>query len=121
MMNSISTSTLAKNVSNIPAQQHGQEVNEVNDSVVMDTPVIKTEDRPVSKEDLEQAINQMNDFLKPTYTSVQFKLHEKTHNYYAVLVDSATSEVIKEIPSKKMLDMYAAMEDFIGILFDKKI
>lgn len=116
-MNLISTSTLAKNVTNIPAQQHGQEVKEI----VSNETLNQNEERQVSKEELEQAINQMNDFLKPTYTSVQFKLHDKTHSYYAVLVDSATSEVIKEIPSKKMLDMYAAMEDFIGILFDKKI
>lgn len=118
-MNLVSTSTLAKNVTNIPVQQQGQEVKEI---------VLKEEinfesnnEHKVSKEDLEQAIEQMNDFLTPSYTSVQFKLHEKTNNYYAVLVDSATSEVIKEIPSKKMLDMYAAMEDFLGILFDKKI
>jgi flagellar protein FlaG len=117
MMNLISTSTLAKNVTNIPAKQHGQEVKEI----VPNETLNQSEERKVSKEELEQAINQMNDFLKPTYTSVQFKLHDKTHSYYAVLVDCATSEVIKEIPSEKMLDMYAAMEDFIGILFDKKI
>jgi flagellar protein FlaG len=117
MMNLVSTSTLAKNVTNIPALQQGQEVKEVLPSET----VKEFDERKVSKEDLEKAIEQMNDFLEPTYTSVQFKLHEKTHNYYAVLVDSATSEVIKEIPSKKMLDMYAAMEDFLGIIFDKKI
>jgi flagellar protein FlaG len=117
MMNIISTSTLAKNVSNIPAQQQGLEVKEI----VPTETAKKCDEKQVSKEDLEKVIDQMNEFLEPTYTSVQFKLHEKTHNYYAVLVDSATSEVIKEIPSKKMLDMYAAMEDFIGILFDKKI
>lgn len=116
-MNSISTSTLAKNITNIPVQQPSQEVKEI---LPIET-LTNIEEKKVSKEDLERAIDQMNDFLQPNYTSVQFKLHDKTHSYYAVLVDSATSEVIKEIPSKKMLDMYAAMEDFLGILFDKKI
>jgi flagellar protein FlaG len=29
--------------------------------------------------------------------------------------------VVKEIPSKKVLDMYAAMTEFVGLMVDKKI
>ncbi|WP_342744356.1 flagellar protein FlaG [Oceanobacillus rekensis] len=41
--------------------------------------------------------------------------------YYVTVIDSNTREVIKEIPPKKMLDMYAEMADFMGMLVDKKI
>jgi flagellar protein FlaG len=37
------------------------------------------------------------------------------------IVDEVTMEVVKEIPNKKFLDMYAEMIDFMGIFVDKKI
>ena len=37
------------------------------------------------------------------------------------VVDDKTHEVIKEIPSKKLLDTYASMMEFVGLLVDKKI
>lgn len=117
MVNLISAMTLAKNEINIPVQQPSQEIKEsIPKEIEKDL-----DDKKVSKEELEKAINQLNELLKPTYTSVQFKLHDKTHSYYAVLVDRSTNEVIKEIPSKKMLDIYAAMQDFLGLIFDKKV
>ncbi|MFY4775074.1 flagellar protein FlaG [Metabacillus sp. RGM 3146] len=77
--------------------------------------------RPSTKEQLEKAIGGMNDFVKSGNTHLQFKLHEKLNEYYVTVVDDKTNEVVKEIPSKKLLDIYAAMTDFIGLMVDKKI
>jgi flagellar protein FlaG len=63
----------------------------------------------------------LNDFLTPTQTSLKFEFHDKLNEYYVTLVDEKTKEVVKEIPSKKMLDFYAAMTEFIGVMMDKKI
>lgn len=97
-------------------------------------PVLKSQNQPEqttqaeasvqskpTKESLEKVINAMNEMLKPLLTSSKFVLHEKLNDYYVQIVDEVTQEVIKEIPNKKFLDMYADMIDFMGIFVDKKI
>lgn len=74
-----------------------------------------------SKEQLEKAVKGINDFIETSNTHIQFKLHEKLNEYYVTVVDNDTKEVVREIPSKKVLDVYAAMTEFIGLIVDKKI
>ncbi|MCS0673400.1 flagellar protein FlaG [Cytobacillus firmus] len=75
----------------------------------------------VKEEQLTEVVASMNEFLQASHTSLKFVLHEELNEYYVTLVDDLTQEVVKEIPSKKMLDMYAAMTDFVGLMVDKKI
>lgn len=63
----------------------------------------------------------MNKFLETTSTDLRFEFHKELKEYYVTLVNSKTHEVVKEIPSKKLMDMYAAMRDFVGFFIDKKI
>ena len=77
--------------------------------------------KEVNKETMEEVVKGMNDFLQPVNTSIKFVLHEKLNDYYVNVVDDVTDEVIKEIPSKKLLDTYASMMEFVGLLVDKKI
>lgn len=76
---------------------------------------------PKQKEKLNEVIKGLNEFLQPAHTSIQFKLHERLNEYYVTIVDDNTHEVVKEIPAKKLLDIYADMEEHLGILVDKKI
>lgn len=55
------------------------------------------------------------------HTSIKFELHDKLDRYYVSVIDKNTDEVIKEIPPKKMLDMYAAMAEFMGFIVDEKV
>ena len=73
------------------------------------------------KEKVKDAIEGINKFLEPSYTSVHFQYHEDLNEYYVTLVDQATNETVREIPPKKMLDIYAAMTEFVGIMVDQKI
>lgn len=104
---------------------------------VASTPEVKVEDRTVqaaeekkqelvhtevvSKEQLEHLVSLYNDFMEPVRTNLKFELHERLERYYVSVIDSETDEVIKEIPPKKLLDMYAEMAAFMGILVDEKI
>jgi flagellar protein FlaG len=36
------------------------------------------------------------------------------------VIDNETNEIIKEIPSEKMLDMVAKIEEMIGLIIDEK-
>ncbi|MDQ0231463.1 flagellar protein FlaG [Metabacillus malikii] len=74
-----------------------------------------------SKEEMEGVIAGINEMLQPANTHIKFELHEKLNEYYVTIVDNNTDEVVREIPSKKWLDIYAAMTDFVGLIVDKKI
>ncbi|GGJ64269.1 flagellar protein FlaG [Anoxybacillus voinovskiensis] len=100
-----------------------------------EVPVQQTDDQPkaeahketkespkeLSKDQLENIIKGMNEFLQPSQTSLKFELHDELKEYYVQIVDERTKEVIREIPPKKLLDMYAAMMEFVGLIVDKKI
>jgi flagellar protein FlaG len=79
------------------------------------------QEQPPSKEAMERVIDGMNEVLQPAKTHLKFELHEKLNEYYVTIVDNNTNEVVREIPSKKWLDIYAAMTDFVGLIVDKKI
>lgn len=74
-----------------------------------------------NKEEIDMAISVLNESMEPLRTNVKFEMHEKLEKYYVSVVDTNTDEVLKEIPPKKMLDMYAEMAEFMGILVDEKI
>lgn len=76
---------------------------------------------PPSNQEMERVIDGINKVLEPSNTHIKFELHEKLNEYYVTVVDNNTNEVVREIPSKKWLDIYAAMTDFVGLIVDKKI
>jgi flagellar protein FlaG len=92
----------------------------VNEPIVKE-PVTNEHTSEISKEKLERVVKGMNEFLQPTKTSLKFEMHEELKEFYVKIVDSVTQEVVKEIPSKKILDMYAEMTRFLGLVVDKKI
>ena len=73
-----------------------------------------------SKENAGKVIDRMNDYLKASNSHLKFEFHEKLKEYYVTLVDGTTNEIVREIPPKKLLDMYAAMNERLGVLFDRK-
>lgn len=80
---------------------------------------------PASKEkerkDLESLMNSLNEFIQPAHTSIKFQLHDKLEEYYVQVINDDTKEVIREIPSEKMLDIYAAMKEYLGLMVDETI
>lgn len=73
------------------------------------------------KDEVEKIVKGLNEFLQPAHTSIRFVLHDKLNEYYVKVINDRTQEVIKEIPPKKLLDIYAAMTEFLGLVVDKKI
>lgn len=77
--------------------------------------------KPITKEMISDKVAGMNEFLEPTSTNVKFQLHEKLEVYYVQVIDSKTDEVLREIPNKKFLDMYASMAELVGLIVDEKL
>ncbi|WP_214830394.1 flagellar protein FlaG [Exiguobacterium sp. s56] len=68
---------------------------------------------------LEMAIEKANQSLELQRTGLKFVKHEKLNDYYIQVVDT-NNEVIREIPSKKSLDFFAAFMEF-NQLFDERV
>ncbi|WP_165998793.1 flagellar protein FlaG [Bacillus sp. Cs-700] len=81
----------------------------------------EVEEKVLSKDTIEHHIKALNTYLEPSQTSLKFQLHDKLNEYYVQIIDSQTDEVIKEIPSKKFLDRYAATAELLGFMVDHKI
>lgn len=77
-------------------------------------------EKEISKEELQKEINGINKWLQSTSTHVKFTLHEKLNEYYVQVINDQTNEVIREIPSKKMMDMVAKMHEMVGLLVDER-
>lgn len=96
--------------------QAGQQEQQFNDKKLIDGN--KSE---LTKEEAEHIVKGMNEFLQPQYRSVSFKLHEELDRYYVEVIDNKTKDVIREIPDKKILDMYAKMKEYLGLFIDEKL
>ena len=74
---------------------------------------------PTEKQ-LVEAVNAGNKELKKLETNLRFSIHEKTHQVMVKIVNAETEEVIREIPSEKIIDLVASIMERAGILLDKK-
>jgi len=70
---------------------------------------------------VERAVHFANGQLKASKQYLKFEYHDQLNKYFVKVVNEDTEEVVREIPPKKLLDMFAAMVDSMGILMDKKI
>ena len=58
--------------------------------------------------------------LQANSTECEFSIHQSTKQIMIKIVDTNTKEVLKEIPSEKILDMVANMCELAGIFVDAK-
>lgn len=75
----------------------------------------------INELEVKKAVSSLNGFIEPLQTNLKFVFHDELNEYYVTVVNPSTDEIIREIPPKKMLDMYAAMAEYMGILIDEKI
>lgn len=78
-------------------------------------------ERTYTKNEINKEIGYLNKWLGSKNTHLQFVLHEKLNEYYVKVIDDKTNEVIKEIPSKKIMDIVAHFYEKLGFIIDKKI
>lgn len=75
----------------------------------------------LKKEQVKELTAALNKFIAPVHSELKFEFHEKLQEYYVTIVDTTTDEIIKEIPPRKMLDMYASMAELLGFIVDEKM
>ncbi|MED1915773.1 flagellar protein FlaG [Bacillus thuringiensis] len=95
--------------------QPGEATKSVRD--IPKEPVPVAQERERIKKELET----LNKFMQNSSTHLKFTMHEKLNEFYVQIVDDHTNEVLREVPSRKVLDMVAQFHEMIGLLVDKKV
>lgn len=66
------------------------------------------------------AIEKANKHFKMYDRRLEFSIHEGTKQIMVKVINTESDEVIREIPSEKILDMVAKMWEVAGIFIDEK-
>ena len=106
-------------IPNIPSVQayNGNDQRQMSEATNKDA-----EQQPQSEKDLIEAVEQLNSIAaEQSQHFLKFTYHKEAEQYYVKVIDSKTDQVIREIPSKEILDYFSEMKKFIGILFDQSI
>ncbi len=115
------------------AEQTGQKSNQVSvrDSVkdtvkdqvekkVKEKQVERVQDKETDIQELKEAIDQANKSFKPMNRRFEYSIHDALPRVSVKVIDSLSDEVIREIPSEKLLDMVANMLEVAGIMIDDR-
>ncbi|MFH1081598.1 MAG: flagellar protein FlaG [Pseudomonadota bacterium] len=75
----------------------------------------------VSVEKVKQMISEMQSQIDMMNISLKFSTYgERGEKIAVVVADKETGEVIREIPSKEIQNLYAKMSELAGMIFNKK-
>ena len=75
---------------------------------------------PPAREEVEKAVQELNDFLKPLNNTLTFNIDEDTGASVVKVIDSATDEVIRQVPSEEVLSIAKALDKMKGLLVQQK-
>lgn len=77
-------------------------------------------DRETFKEKLGEAVDKLSRTAQIFNRALEFKVHEETNRTMVSVIDKENNKVIRQIPPEEALDVLAKIEDYIGLIFDKK-
>lgn len=75
---------------------------------------------PVSRDDLESAIESLNRAVSLLNHRLNFSIDESTGRLMTKVIDNKTNEIIREIPPERVLTFVRKFEEFLGLLIDEK-
>lgn len=69
---------------------------------------------------IKNAMNEMNNKLKPTKTRCEFAYHEEVNRVSIKILDRETNEVVREIPPEESIKVLEKVYEIAGLLVDEK-
>lgn len=81
----------------------------------------KENTREITREEVVQAVDQLNKTMKAYSTELHFEIHEKSGEVMVKVINKDDHTVIREIPPEKVLNMVAYFKEALGIIVDKFI
>ena len=77
--------------------------------------------REFTRDELEQAVEQLNNTMQVYSTKLHFEIHEKSGEIMVKVLNSEDGSVVREIPPESTLDMVAYFKEKLGLIIDKMI
>lgn len=79
--------------------------------------------KPKNKQEktVSELAKQVNKKLEELGTHIQVKIHEKTNTIMVLVMRDETNEIVREIPSEKMLDIMFNLSGKVGVFLDEKM
>ena len=74
----------------------------------------------VNRDDLIKATENVNKAFQPFNQGLHFRVNDETKQLVVQIVNQETNEVIKEIPSKELLELEARLREMVGLFLDEK-
>lgn len=78
-----------------------------------------TED--VSKTDMQALVDTLNKESSSYGERIAFSYNEKAHSVIMRVIDSKTSEVLREIPAKDAVRLVENIREYLGMIIDEKM
>lgn len=77
--------------------------------------------REINKDDLIIAVGKLNKTIEPYQEGIQFIYNKDAGRMVVKVINTATGEVIKQMPPQDVIDMIVKIRRFIGLIIDEKI
>ena len=74
----------------------------------------------LSEQFLINSIEKANKAVLGANTRFEFSIHDKTKEIIVKVLNADTGDIIREIPSEKVLDMVASIWQAVGLFVDEK-
>lgn len=74
-----------------------------------------------SREQIDQAMQQMQEALPPVARNLQFSIDEETGRTVVKVIDPSTKEVIRQMPSEELLSIAKALDSMRGLLIKQDV
>ncbi|MGC8706210.1 MAG: flagellar protein FlaG [Desulfurella sp.] len=75
----------------------------------------------LSKNDVKQLIQKLNDSISSLNDSVKFSYSEDAKGLIVKVIDSKTGQVIRQMPPEELIKLEASLAQSIGIIFNKEV
>ena len=87
-------------------------------------PSIRTDEagkRDISGDEMRLAAERLSDRLAIIKNlSVHYRTHEATGRMYVDIIDDDRGDIVRSIPPEELLDHLAKLEQYLGLIFDRK-
>jgi len=78
------------------------------------------ENEQAYRQNLQDSVEKLNDFVLPYNTSLSFSIDEDIGTVVVKVTDKETKEVIKQLPSEEALELAKALDKLKGLLVQQK-
>jgi len=82
---------------------------------------IDSKDNEVSREQLDDSVRQLNDFVQSVQRDLHFSIDDMSGETIITILDSKTDEVIRQIPTEEVVALSNNIESLKGVLFSAEV